>query len=299
MNILVTGAVKWPNEFFEKLETMGHSTKFVQDERISLKDQGIDYCWIEGVICNGLFLYNNIEDFENLKWVHLTSAGYDRVPVDYIKAHQIELYNAKNVYNIPMAEFALSGVLQLYKQAKFFYENQKQHLWQKNRDLTELYGKQICIVGCGSVGTECAKRFKAFGCHVIGVDLYPSPKTEYDEIYEIGQLESVLPLCDVVILTLPLTEKTEHMFDKTKFDLMKQDAVFVNIARGAIVDSNALVNAMQYLKGAVLDVFEEEPLPKESPLWNIEKVILTPHNSFVGGGNIQRLVKLIIENFSA
>lgn len=114
----------------------------------------------------------SIEKFKNLRYIQLTSAGYDRVPLDYVKEHQIEIHNARGVYSIPMAEFAISGVLQLYKQARFFDNNQKNHQWIKHRGLLELNEKTVCIVGCGSVGTECAKHFAAFGCQVVGIDLY-------------------------------------------------------------------------------------------------------------------------------
>ena len=110
-----------------------------------------EYEWVEGIVGNGIFLSHPIEKFKNLRYIQLTSAGYDRVPLDYVKEHQIETHNARGVYSIPMAEFAISGVLQLYKQARFFDNNQKNHQWIKHRGLLELNEKTVCIVGCGSV----------------------------------------------------------------------------------------------------------------------------------------------------
>jgi phosphoglycerate dehydrogenase-like enzyme len=196
-----------------------------------------------------------------------------------------------------MAEFAISGVLQLYKQSRFFYENQKKSIWEKHRGVLELYGKTVCIVGCGNVGTECAKRFQAFGCKLLGVDLYPREDNAYEKIYSLSSLDEALLQSDVVVLTLPLTEETRHMMNEQRFAKMKDSSVLVNIARGAVVDEQALVRALdEKLLGAVLDVFEEEPLSADNLLWEKTNVILTPHNSFVGDGNGERLYRVVLEN---
>ena len=275
---------------------MGHEVLFLQYEKDELP---CSEDWAEGVICNGLFLYHPIEKFTNLRYIQLTSAGYDRVPIDYIKEHNITIYNARGVYSIPMAEFAVSSVLQLYKQSSFFHENQKQKKWIKNRDLKELYGKNVCIIGCGSVGTECAKRFKAFGTKVIGIDQYPYKNDEFDQMYNINEINDVIPTADIIILTLPLTNETRHLINEERLSLLKDEAVLINISRGAVIDTDALIRVLTNKNiYAVLDVFEKEPLPEDHPLWNQENVVFTPHNSFVGEHNNQRLSNLIIKNLS-
>lgn len=294
MNFLITGAVSWSEEQKRQIENLGHKLFFVQDERIPLKEQGIVVDDIEGVICNGLFLYNEISDFKSLKYIQLTSAGFDRVPMKYVQEQGIEIYGARGVYSIPMAEFVISGVLQLYKQSRLFYRNQKQHKWIKNRDVIELAEKQVCIVGCGNVGQECAKRFQAFGCQVIGVDLFPFTSELFTHIYNLEQLDSCLKESDIVVLTLPLNDDTKHFIDTRQFEYMKNGSILVNIARGGVVNTKAMINALKTkLQGAVLDVFEEEPLNENSLLWDMENVILTPHNSFVGEGNRDRLQEVI------
>ena len=190
----------------------------------------------------------------------------------------------------------MSGVLQLYKQSGYFHENQKAHKWEKHRGLLELFGKNVCIVGCGSVGTECAKRFKAFGCNVVGVDIKPYHNEEYDIILSLESLDDVLKDADVIILTLPLTDETKHLMNDARFSALKESAVIVNMARGAVIDTQAMIEALPKIGGAVLDVFEEEPLDENSPLWDMENVILTPHNSFVGEGNRERLSENIFSN---
>ena len=293
MNLLVTGAWSDGKNCISELEAMGHNVTFMQYERDTLP---CDYEWVEGVVCNGLFLNHQIEKFINLKYIQLTSAGFDRVDMNYVKAHNIEIHNARGVYSIPMAEFAICGVLQLYKQAAFFRENQRNHLWEKHRGLLELAGKNVLIVGCGSVGNECAKRFNAFDCKVTGIDLIPREDCLYSEMLPLDKLDNVLKQADIVVLTLPLTEQTRHLIDNRKLSLMKDGATLVNIARGAIVNTDALLNHIDRFTGAVLDVFEEEPLNENSPLWDKPNIILTPHNSFVGEGNGARLKEIIVEN---
>ena len=296
MNLLITGAWNCSENQLDEIRRMGHTIVFMQNESDTLPCQASE---IEGIICNGLFLHHNIEEFSNLRYIQLTSAGFDRVPMDYIKSHNIELHNARGVYSIPMAEYAVSGVLQLYKQSRFFYENQKLHKWEKRRDLLELDGKTVLIVGCGSVGTECAKRFRAFECSVIGVDIKPYESEVFEKISALPNLDDQLHFADIVVLTLPLTDETRHMFNERRFDNMKSGAVLVNIARGAIVEEKALLNALENkLLGAVIDVFEEEPLSSDSPLWNMGNVIITPHVSFIGERVNLRLNKIILSNLN-
>lgn len=296
MRLLITGAWRCQKEQLNRIEKMGHSLLLLQNEKDELP---CPYEEVDGVICNGLFLYHPIEKFTSLKYIQLTSAGLDRVPLDYIKAHRITINNARGVYSVPMAEFAISGVLQLYKQSRFFYGNQYKRSWEKNRDLLELNGKTVCIVGSGSVGTECAKRFKAFGCKVIGVDLYSREDVYYEKVYPLSDIEKCLSVSDVVVLTLPLTDETRHMMNEERFSKMKYGSILVNIARGAVIDEQALIKALDgKLFGAVLDVFEEEPLKQDNPLWNKDNVIITPHNSFVGDGNQYRLNQVILQNLS-
>ena len=295
MKLLLTGAFKYTKQQIEYIESLGYEVTFVQDERIPID---FDVSDIEAVVCNGLFLYTPIEKFKSLKFIQLTSAGLDRAPLNYINQHGIKACNARGVYSTPMAEFALCGVLQLYKQSRFFYENQKAHRWEKHRGLLELTDKNILIIGAGSIGLEVAKRFKAFDSNVFGVDLYPNENSNFDFVYQLDELDDKLKNADVVILTLPLTTENEGFFNKDKFSLMKDSAVFVNIARGKLVNQNDLILALEQGKiaGAVLDVFEKEPLDDSSKLWDFDNVIITPHNSFVGDMNNKRMFDTILIN---
>lgn len=295
MKLLLTGAFKYTQEQIEYIKSLGHDVVFVQDERIPIE---FDVSDIEVVVCNGLFLYTPIEKFKSLKFIQLTSAGLDRVPLDYAKEHNIKIANARGVYSAPMAEFALCGVLQLYKQSRFFYENQKQHKWDKHRGLLELTSKNVLVVGAGSIGSEVAKRFKAFDANVVGVDLFPNDNANFNEVLPLSELDNQLKTADIVVLTLPLTSDNAGFFNADKFNMMKDSAIFVNIARGKLVNQNDMIEAIEQSKiaGAVLDVFEEEPLEESSKLWNFDNVIITPHNSFVGDMNNKRMFNIIKHN---
>lgn len=293
MNLLITGAWQEAKDYIEIIEKRGHQVQFLQFEKDVLP---CDYEWVEGIIGNGIFLTHPIEKFKNLRYIQLTSAGFDRVPMDYVREHNIEINNARGVYSDPMAEYAVAGVLSLYKSQRFFTENQKDHKWEKKRDLKELAGQKVCILGCGSVGTECAKRFEAFGCMVLGIDIVVREIEHFSCVYHLNGAKEVLSKSDIVIITLPLTDETYHMFDKEMFEAMKPGAVVVNIARGALIDTHELISALSNkLGGAVLDVFEEEPLG-DSPLWDMENMVITPHNSFVGNGNNRRMSNVIMKN---
>ena len=294
MKFLITGAVTCAESLLKELENFGHEAVFMQNESDKLPENAAEF---DGIFCNGLFLHHPIEDFENLKYIQLTSAGFDRVPMDYVNKNGIKIHNARGVYSVPMAEYALAGVLSLYKEQRFFCDNQKLHKWEKHHGLLELFGKTVCIVGAGSVGGECAKRFSAFGCRVIGVDIAPHESPFFDEMLSLEKLDFALLSADIVVLTLPLTKETHHLFDKDKFDKMKNGAILVNISRGGTVDTKALTEALDTkLGGAVLDVFEQEPLEETSHLWDMDNVIITPHNSFAGEGNKDRLIQVIIAN---
>ena len=280
MHLLITGAWQDAQRHIPELAKR-HEIVFLQQERDALP---CDPAWVEGVICNGLFLYHPIERFPNLRYIQLTSAGYDRVPMETVREKGIEIHNARGVYSVPMAEFAVAGVLSIYKGLAQFQSQQERRVWQKNRDLRELSGKTVVIVGCGDVGRECAKRFKAFGCRVLGVNRTVRPTEHFDEVVGLERLDEVLCSADVAVVTVALTEETRGL---VKARLLRPDAVLVNISRGGTVD---LAEAQCEL---LLDVFETEPLEEQSELWAADRVHITPHNSFVGEGNGERLWECI------
>lgn len=291
MNILMTGAFQPNSSELALLEAAGHKVFFHSDERASVDNPKL----YEAVVCGSLFRYNPIEEFTGLRLIQLTCAGIDHIPLDYIRRHGIELHNAAGVYSVPMAEFVICGILQFYKQSRFFTANQERHKWEKHRGLLELSGKKVCILGCGEVGREIAKRLCAFGCHVAGVNRTLRELPDFEEMMPLCKLSEAAD-CDIFVCCIALTGETRGMVNKEIFDRLRDGAVFANVARGAVVNEADLIAWLQSGGRAVLDVFEEEPLPETSPLWDMENAILTPHNSFVGDGNRARLWEKIKEN---
>ena len=293
MRAIVTGALQATAEDLAALEALGLTVTVHLDERAAVENPE----QYEIALCNNLFGYHDLVAFPNLKYIQLTAAGMDRVPLERILQKGIELRNAAGVYSIPMAEFALWGVLELYKQGRFFAQNQRLHRWEKHRSLRELSGKTVLIVGCGSVGSECARRFAAFGCKVLGIARTGRQQRDFEAVFPMTELPRLLPEADILVLALALNADTRHLFDGSMLARMKAGSILVNLSRGAILDEKALLKALDGpLSGAVLDVFETEPLPEASPLWEKENLIITPHNSFVGEHNHGRMMELVLRN---
>lgn len=294
MKTLVTGALGATPDELNSLEALGLDITLHKDERepVACPEQ------YEAVIGNGLFVWNDISAFSNLKYIQLTSAGYDRVPMDYIKAQGIEIHNAAGVYSAPMAEWTVMALLQLFKNAGKSWDNQRSCRWEKDRTWRELGGKTACIVGFGAYGQEVAKRLKAFGMTVHVVNRTKKASPFIDEYYPLDQMEQALGVADAIVLAIALAEGTESLITLQKIKAMKHGAVLLNAARGGLLDEDALVEALEsgHLSGAALDVFRQEPLPESSPLWKLPNAILTPHNSFVGEGNHQRMMDLVRAN---
>ena len=295
MNLLLTGCFKYTEVQKEKLDSLGFRIYFVQQEKEALPLAAAE---VDATVCNGLFLSHNIEDFTNLKFIQLTSAGFDRVPVDYIKAKGIALHNARGVYSVPMAEWALYRVLEHYKQGWFFKNEQEQHQWTKHRGLRELAGSRVAVVGAGNVGQEVAKRFGALGCHVTGFDIHTNSTPFFDEMVLTASLLEHIGLYDVVVITAPLLPSTRWLISYDVMRGMKENATLVNIARGGLIDQKALVQVLCERKDlfAALDVFENEPLEEDSPLWTMDNVAISPHNSFVSDRNNERMFDVMYQN---
>ncbi len=297
LKLLIAGRTDFTEEDLKKIQSMGYSITVLEREDEAIIPSPELY---NVVICNWLFTKHNISDFINLKAVQLLSAGLDRIPMDYADKHNICVRNARGIYSIPIAEFTVMAVLDEYKHSEFFYENQKMHKWCKRRDLDELSDKTVCIFGTGSVGTEIAKRFSAFVDKVIGIDLYQDNRPYFTKIIDISNMHDAVQISDIIIITLPLTEKTYHMFDLKTLNKMKDGAVLINIARGALIDEASLRCAIEggKLRAVILDVFEEEPLDKDYWAWESERVRIIPHNSFESSKNKERIKEKIMKNLA-
>ena len=295
MNLLLTGCFKYSEIQMESLRSLGYTVYFMQQEKDELPLEAAE---VDATVCNGLFLSHDIDTFSRLKLIQLTSAGLDRVPVEKIKECGIELYNARGVYSTPMAEWAVFRVLEHYKQGWFFCKEQEAGRWTKHRGLREVAGIKVAVVGAGNVGMEVAKRFQAFGAETTGFDIHTNETIGFDHMALTETFGERVCEYDIVVITAPLLPSTRGLISREVLLAMKQDAILVNIARGGLIDEQALCEVLTERKDlfAALDVFETEPLVEKSPLWRMDNVAISPHNSFVSNGNNARMFKVMYEN---
>jgi phosphoglycerate dehydrogenase-like enzyme len=235
----------------------------------------------------------------NLRWIQSTSAGIgqfiNRLGYDTRLPDTI-FTTASGVHARPLAEYVVMAMLSHYKGLIQILDQQKSSLWQRMAG-TDLEGRTIAVVGLGSIGSEVARMARALGMKAVGTDLYPNPES-VDQFFELENIREMLPLADVIVLSVPHTPDTEKMIGAKEFGAMQKGTYFINIARGAVVDEPALIEALQsgQLAGAALDVFAKEPLPAESPLWCMPNVIISPHSACTSDRENLRLTELLCDN---
>ena len=232
-------------------------------------------------IVMGNLSLRHFADVPNLEWIQLQTAGTDGYLKPGVLPEEVLLTNVTGAFGESIAEYVLGAVLALKNHFHTYFYRQLEKVWEKT-PVTNLKGSTVVILGLGDIGRETAKRMKAMGAYVIAVKRRKSEKPDYvDELFYEEDLDAVLPRADVFVLTIPMYDHVYHMIDRRRIGLLKETAILVNVARGKLIEESALVEALLQNKiaGAVLDVFEIEPLPSDSPLWEIRNIILTPHNS--------------------
>ena len=251
-----------------------------------------------------------LKQAKQLKWVHVGSAGVENRGgqglFPELVASDIVVTNMKQVYGPQIADHAFAFLLALTRKLNVTIPKQQLEEWPAGREgMFELNGKTAVIIGVGGIGSQIAQRAHGFGMKVIGVDIRDIPVTNIvQRVVPPDMLNSVLPLADVVFVSVPHTPKTEGMMGAMQFDLMKRGSYFIAMSRGKTYDHGALVKALdsRRLAGAGLDVTDPEPLPKGHPLWKFPNVVITPHTSG-GSDNLQKrtddLVRENIRRFGA
>lgn len=231
-----------------------------------------------------------------LRWLQSGAAGFDHPIFGQLVARGVQLTTSHG-QAVGMAEYVLAGVLDHLQRGPERRAAQAGHEWRR-LPFREIMGSRWVIVGFGAIGEGVAVRARAFGARVTGVRRAKAPHPSADAIASLADLPALLPTADVVVLACPLTPETHHLADAAFFAAMKPSAVLVNVGRGGLVDEPALLAALE--SGApghaVLDVFETEPLPPESPFWDHPRVSLTAHASGVTNGQSARNDELFLEN---
>jgi len=213
-----------------------------------------------------------------LKWIHVWGAGVEHLlPLDWLPRH-VALTNNSGVHVQKAGEYMVMAILMLNNAIPTLVNNQHRACWTEIFS-TSVEGKTVAVIGVGQMGGTAARRAAQLGMHVLGVRRTARPHRYVDEMFGPGELDQVLPRADFVIVTTPLTSETRHLIGRRELDSMKANAGLVNLARAQVVDYDALVDKLNRgeLGGAILDVFDPEPLPPESPMWNTRNLIITPH----------------------
>ena len=240
----------------------------------------------------------------NLIWLQATSSGIGQFVkrMGYDRSLPNTIFTtARGVHAQPLAEFCLLSMLTFTKRFAHVQREQRQKHWERYA-ATDLDGRTLGIVGVGAVGREVARVARALHMVVLGVDKYTDeidPVTlNLDELHPTSRLQEVLRRSEFLVLSLPHTPETERIMGKAEFSLLPKGAVFINIGRGPTVDEPALVEALSsgHLGGACLDVFEKEPLPVESPLWEMPNVLVSPHSASTSDRENRRITDLFCEN---
>jgi phosphoglycerate dehydrogenase-like enzyme len=231
---------------------------------------------------------------KKLRWVHSAAAGVGNALFPEMVASDVKLTNSAGVHAVPIAEYVVAGVLHFFRGLDVGLSQQREAVWDKRffvsdeSPVREVGGSHVLIVGAGGIGSEVALRLTSLGAVCVGVRRRPERGAPegFSRVVGPASLESELPAADVVVLATPLTAESKGLMTSERLKQLKPGAILVNVARGALVDEAALADALRQgrLRGAVLDVFREEPLASTSELWQLRSVLLTPHISPVSPG---------------
>jgi D-2-hydroxyacid dehydrogenase (NADP+) len=238
-----------------------------------------------------------------LKWLHVFNVGVDHPIYREMLARGVRLTTSAGSTAEPIAQTAIAGLLALARGFPRWLAAQRAHRWDPERKAAprDLRGQTAVILGLGRIGAEIARLARVLGLRVVGVRRGPRmPEDPVDEMHGPGALPGLLPRCDWLVIACPLTDETRRLIDADMLARLPQGARVINIARGEIIVEAALIDALRsgHLAGAYLDVFETEPLPPESPLWDLPNVLVTPHNSSAASGNEQRILEIFLDNLA-
>lgn len=241
-----------------------------------------------------------VEDAK-LRWLQAWGAGVDKLPLDRLGRAGVTVTTASGVHPNPMSETAFAMMLAFSRGLHIAVRNQMRGAWQSAGSLSEIHGRTLGVVGVGAIGQEIARLGKAFGMRVLGIRRSGEPTECVDAMRDMNGLNEMLLECDYVVAAMPLTDETRHMFGREQFASMKRTAYYINVSRGATTDTEALMDALREgaIAGAGLDVFEQEPLPAEHPLWTMDNVIVTPHNGGVTDRYQERALDIFLANLNS
>lgn len=232
-----------------------------------------------------------------LRYICAMSAGTEHIDTLRNLKPDVRVTSARGIHGPQMSELAFLSMISLSREFPRMRQNQDKRVWARWPQ-TLIWGKTVVIVGIGPIAEEFAMRCNAFGLHVIGVSDARKEAPHFDKMVPRSQLKAAAAEADFMVMLVPLSAQTRHMVDEGVLAEMKPTGILINLARGPVVDEKALVKALQdgRIGGAALDVFESEPLPKESPLWDMPNVIVTPRIGGMSDVYRQQVLPLVLYN---
>jgi phosphoglycerate dehydrogenase-like enzyme len=239
----------------------------------------------------------------NLSVFACVAAGYDHLPLEALAADGVAVTNASGVHGPNVSEHVVGVILQFAREFRRFWRQEERHEWRRGQS-TELHGSTVTVFGLGAIGTAVVDRLEPFGVDTIGVRYTPEKGGPTDEVVGFDDDEGVadaLARSDYVVLACPLTDATRGIVDAAALSTMEPHAVLVNVGRGPLVDTDALVSALQRnaIGGAAVDVTDPEPLPPDHPLWDLENAFVTPHASGHTPAYYERVADIVAANWDA
>jgi len=285
--------------FLQAAETAGAECEFV----FTTPDAATEEQVAEASFIVGNVPPKMIAASENLDVLQLFSAGADPYMPKGVLADKTVLCNATGAYGQAVSEHAFAMTMMLIKKLHLYRSSQLRRCWEDHGTVTSLAGSTVLVVGLGDIGLSYARLVKAMGAIVIGVKRRGgSCPPEVDELVMTEEIDRVLPRADVILSVLPNTKETAYFYTEDRFRKMKNSAVFINCGRGNVVSHDVLLQALQTgeIKAAAIDVCETEPLPSDSPLWQEEKLVITPHvaGNFHLASIYEGVIELALENLA-
>jgi len=237
---------------------------------------------------------------KKLKWIMVASAGIEKMPQKEIAERGIVVSNVRGIHKVPMAESVLAHILSYKRGLAWIYEQEQKAEWNRKSKATELHGSTALILGPGAIGSEIGRLLQAFGVHIIGCNRSGNTADYMDDMISFSALLKELPSADIVISVLPSTPDTQHLLNSEHFKAMKGSALFMNFGRGDLVSTDVLINALNAgeIAHAVLDVYEEEPLPADHPFWQMSTVTVSPHVSSHSSRYLERSLEIFKPNLT-
>ncbi len=279
---------------FQQVADLGYDVVYKPEKQLT----DADLVGVDVLACYDPFKQLSAAAYRDLSHIILSSTGINQIPKSIVDAGRIAVTHNRYGYAVPIAEWIVMMLLVGHKQLKGLIEQQQQKNWHMRSDLLELSKRRIVFLGTGNIAAQAVKRLAPFEVELVGINRSGRPVDGYQKVYPLADMKAVLATADALVVCLPQTAETLNLVDGAALAALQDDAIFINISRGAVVDEAALIEVLRAGKFRLcaLDVVKREPLAADSSLWQFEQVLITPHNSWLSAQRNSRRLVYIMEN---